>query len=76
MKFLLNIGNTHSDIRAGDCHGDVVEDFASRTHAEVRCTTCHIFFRETQDAGRILRDADPRFCLLCHRAADFSMNST
>lgn len=53
------------------CHAPVVNDFAERAHAEVRCTTCHIFFRLSEDAGRILRDADPRFCLLCHRNADF-----
>lgn len=53
------------------CHGDVVKDFATRTHAQVRCTTCHLFVRESDFAGRIIRDADPRFCLLCHRDAPF-----
>lgn len=53
------------------CHAPVVADFEERTHQEVRCATCHIFFRLSDFAGRILRDADPRFCLLCHKAADF-----
>jgi hypothetical protein len=48
-----------------------VADFADRSHSDVRCTTCHLFFRESPFAGRIIRDADPRFCLLCHRNADF-----
>lgn len=53
------------------CHAGVVADFATRTHQEVRCTTCHLFVKESDFAGRIIRDADPRFCLLCHRAAPF-----
>ncbi len=53
------------------CHRDVVEDFTSRAHSNIRCTACHLFFKETEYAGRIVRDADPRFCLLCHREADY-----
>lgn len=53
------------------CHAEIVGDFATRSHHAIRCTACHIFFRETESAGRILRDADPRFCLLCHGEADF-----
>jgi len=53
------------------CHSGLVADFAERPHGFLRCTACHIFFRESEFAGRILRDADPRFCLLCHRDADF-----
>jgi hypothetical protein len=53
------------------CHGQIAAEFAQRPHHRVRCTTCHLFFRESDSAGRILRDADPRFCLLCHRDADF-----
>jgi len=56
------------------CHPQIVADFAARPHNRVRCTACHIFFRESESAGRILRDADPRFCLLCHRDADFRSN--
>lgn len=53
------------------CHADIVDGFAERPHSEVRCTTCHLFFRESDFAGRMLRDSDPRFCLLCHREAEF-----
>jgi hypothetical protein len=53
------------------CHGAVAADFQARPHSAMRCTDCHIFFRESEFAGRILRDADPRFCLLCHRETDF-----
>ncbi len=53
------------------CHKQIVDDFADREHAEIQCTTCHIFIKESDFAGRIVRDSDPRFCLLCHRKADF-----
>ena len=53
------------------CHGALVKDFAARPHQQVKCTRCHIFFKESEFAGRIIRDADPRFCLLCHRDAEF-----
>ncbi len=53
------------------CHEAKVKDFKQRTHSRVSCTTCHLFFKETSYSGRIIRDADPRFCLLCHRDAPF-----
>jgi len=53
------------------CHSKITKDFAKRPHHKVRCSTCHLFFKESEFAGRIIRDADPRFCLLCHRAGDF-----
>jgi hypothetical protein len=53
------------------CHKEIVADAAKRSHKSVRCTTCHVFFKESEFAGRIIRDADPRFCLLCHRTTDF-----
>jgi len=53
------------------CHSALASDFAKRPHAKVRCTTCHVFFRTSEFAGRIIRDADPRFCLLCHKAGEF-----
>ncbi|HOX24519.1 MAG TPA: hypothetical protein PLL30_02020 [Candidatus Krumholzibacteria bacterium] len=53
------------------CHGEIARGFADRPHHRMRCATCHLFFRESESAGRILRDTDPRFCLLCHRGAEF-----
>jgi hypothetical protein len=53
------------------CHSAVAADAANRRHAEVACTTCHLFIRDSDFAGRIVRNDDPRFCLLCHRAGDF-----
>ncbi len=57
------------------CHRELVEDFEDREHAEVGCTTCHLFIKQTSFSGRIIRDADPRFCLLCHREAEFRSDS-
>ena len=59
----------------GYCHAAVKKDFAGRTHKKQACTTCHIYVAESESAGRIIRDADPRFCLLCHRAAPFRSDS-
>jgi hypothetical protein len=53
------------------CHAPIVSGFQERPHAAMRCTACHVFIRESEFAGRIVRDADPRFCLLCHRETDF-----
>lgn len=53
------------------CHGAIVEDAAARPHMNIECTTCHIFVKENEFSGRIIRDSDPRFCLLCHGEATF-----
>jgi transcription elongation factor Elf1 len=57
------------------CHSKVVEDFQDRAHADIGCTTCHLFLKENSFSGRIVLDADPRFCLLCHREAAFKGDS-
>ncbi len=62
----------HPEIFTCDyCHQDIVNDFQERNHQEISCTTCHIFMKLNDFSGRILRDADPRFCLLCHRMEAF-----
>lgn len=52
------------------CHASVAADAAGRKHAAVACTACHLFIRESEFAGRIVRNDSPRFCLLCHGAGD------
>jgi hypothetical protein len=54
----------------GYCHKEIAAEHAQRSHKQVECTSCHLFFRESEFAGRIVRDADPRFCLLCHRKSE------
>jgi hypothetical protein len=53
------------------CHAALAKDFAGRSHRKVECRTCHLFIKQSDFAGRIIRDADPRFCLLCHRGGAF-----
>lgn len=57
------------------CHKALVADFQKRKHRKLECTTCHLFFKQTEFSGRIIRDADPRFCLLCHRKTKFRSKS-
>jgi hypothetical protein len=54
-----------------DCHPAVVKDFAKRAHSFLRCTACHTFYRETETSGRILKNGNRRFCLLCHEDKPF-----
>ncbi|MBI2437603.1 MAG: hypothetical protein HYV36_02155 [Lentisphaerae bacterium] len=53
------------------CHSELVKSFEKGAHAQLRCKACHLFIRETSFSGRIVQNADPRFCLLCHRKAEF-----
>lgn len=54
-----------------DCHPDVTRDFKTRRHAFLRCTACHLFHRENESAGRIFKNGNRRFCLLCHESRPF-----
>jgi len=58
-----------------DCHPTIAASFAKAEHHAVDCTTCHLFIKENNFSGRIVRNADPRFCLLCHKKTDFKLNS-
>lgn len=55
----------------GDCHAGVVKDFASREHAFMRCTACHLYHGENETAGRIFNNGNRKFCLLCHEQKPF-----
>ena len=58
-----------------DCHPAITASFNKNEHRNIRCTTCHLFIKENSFSGRIVRNADPRFCLLCHRKTDFKVES-
>jgi len=58
------------------CHSEIAADFATRAHAGLDCRRCHLYFPETENAGRVIKNKDPRFCLLCHRATPFRKSST
>ncbi len=55
-----------------DCHKQLVEDFSSRPHHKyVECRTCHLFHKENETAGRIYKNGNAKFCLLCHEKKPF-----
>ena len=54
-----------------DCHPAVVKDFMKREHSFLRCTTCHLFYRASETSGRIFKNGNRLFCLLCHEAKPF-----
>jgi hypothetical protein len=58
-----------------DCHPAITASFNKNEHRDIRCTTCHLFIKENNFSGRIVRNADPRFCLLCHRKTGFKIDS-
>jgi hypothetical protein len=57
------------------CHTTLAKSFAKGSHSKVRCATCHIFIKETSFSGRIVRNTNPQFCLLCHRKAPYKSTS-
>ncbi|TNF37750.1 MAG: hypothetical protein EP329_02275 [Deltaproteobacteria bacterium] len=52
--------------RCGDCHKELVADVGSKGHKDLACRTCHVFHADSPFSGRIHKNANPRFCLLCH----------
>lgn len=55
-----------------DCHPAVVNDFRHRSHyPKIQCATCHQYHRESDNAGRMYKNGNVRFCLLCHARAPF-----
>jgi len=54
-----------------DCHQAIVLDFKKREHASMRCTACHLYHRENEMSGRIYKNGNKHFCLLCHEKKPF-----
>ncbi|MCP5105809.1 MAG: hypothetical protein GY950_20645 [bacterium] len=54
-----------------DCHAALVKDFKTRSHTAARCTICHQAHPENENSERIFKNADSRFCLLCHEKKPF-----
>jgi hypothetical protein len=53
------------------CHADLAKSFAKGSHAKVSCTACHLFIKDNAFSGRIVRNTNPKFCLLCHQKSAF-----
>jgi predicted CXXCH cytochrome family protein len=58
-----------------DCHSVVVEDFKKHEHSFMECTSCHLFHSENETAGRIFKNGNGKFCLLCHEKKSFKDES-
>jgi hypothetical protein len=54
-----------------DCHTAIVQDFKKREHASMRCTACHLYHPENEVSGRIYKNGNKQFCLLCHEKKPF-----
>jgi len=54
-----------------DCHTAIVQDFKKREHAFMRCTQCHLYHPENETSGRIYKNGNKQFCLLCHEKKPF-----
>lgn len=55
-----------------DCHSKLVDDFSKRPHYKyVECRTCHLFHKENETTGRIYKNGNAKFCLLCHEKKPF-----
>jgi predicted CXXCH cytochrome family protein len=54
-----------------DCHESIVQDFKKREHASMRCTGCHLYHPENETSGRIYKNGNKQFCLLCHEKKPF-----
>ncbi len=59
-----------------DCHSQLVADFETRPHNNyVECRTCHLFHKEDETIGRIYKNGNAKFCLLCHEKKSFKDDS-
>lgn len=53
------------------CHGELAEDAGERSHGGLSCGTCHQYTKVSDTAGRIFKNGNVRFCLLCHADKPF-----
>lgn len=55
-----------------DCHTEIVKDFETKPHHKyVECRTCHLFHKEGENIGRMYKNGNSKFCLLCHENKPF-----
>jgi hypothetical protein len=55
-----------------DCHSEIVKDFNTKPHSKyVECRTCHLFHKEDETMGRMYKNGNVKFCLLCHENKPF-----
>ena len=51
----------------------VADEFTRSPHKELDCTSCHAYLTDplSSSSARIVRDADPSFCLMCHEKKEY-----
>jgi hypothetical protein len=55
-----------------DCHSSIVKSFNERPHQKyIECRTCHLYHKENDNTGRIYKNGNAKFCLLCHEKKPF-----
>jgi hypothetical protein len=55
-----------------DCHSEIVKDFNDKPHHKyVECKTCHLLHKENETVGRMYKNGNAKFCLLCHENKPF-----
>jgi predicted CXXCH cytochrome family protein len=70
-KSYKNVDNHPVIFECADCHEEIVQDFKKREHAFMKCTQCHLYHRENDISGRIYKNSNKQFCLLCHEKKPF-----
>ena len=66
-KSFKEVQNHPTIFECKDCHLETVNDFNGRPHHNyIECRTCHLYHRENETTGRIYKNGNAKFCLLCH----------
>ncbi len=55
------------------CHQTVADEFTRSPHKALECSSCHTYLTDplSSSSARIVRDADPTFCLMCHAKQEY-----
>ncbi|MFH1049713.1 MAG: hypothetical protein V1779_02145 [bacterium] len=71
-KNYYNVEDHPKIFECKDCHPDIVKDFETKPHHKyVECRTCHLFHKENETMGRMYKNGNAKFCLLCHESKPF-----
>jgi hypothetical protein len=67
-----NVADHPKIFECKDCHSEIVADFKTKPHSKnIECRTCHLFHKENENIGRMYKNGNARFCLLCHENKSF-----
>lgn len=71
-KSFKDVENHPTIFECKDCHTNIVKSFEERPHHKyVECRTCHLYHKENETTGRIYKNGNVKFCLLCHEKKSF-----